>query len=191
MELSTVAVQSNAVPISLSDIQTKVYSILRLGQEVYNSLSAHHCNASAFEIAYWQEHQKLSDTLKTNKALALDLEKAQLKIYYYEQTLIPNYRRAEEEAEEYANSLQLRLEAAQQKRSSSTVRQEGEIDKPQAQFEPVVRENTCLSPVECSRRRREASVDEKDISERDIKKRAMGNQTKLRRVARANLTVST
>ena len=43
-------------------------------QDIYKSLSTHTCSASAFEIAYRQEKQKLRDLLEANKALAFQLD---------------------------------------------------------------------------------------------------------------------
>ena len=79
-------------------------------QDAYNELSQHRCDANAFEIAYWQEHQKLDEALRVNKALGLQLEGAQSTIDHYEQKLIPDSLRAQKDAEQHAISLASKLE---------------------------------------------------------------------------------
>jgi hypothetical protein len=57
----------------MSDARMRIYHILYLAQDAYNPLDTHKCDVSAFQIAYWQEHQKLNEALAANKVLALHL----------------------------------------------------------------------------------------------------------------------
>jgi len=174
-----------------------MYNILCLVQEAYKSVDAHQCDASAFQIAYWQEHQKLNEALEANKALALHLQETQSKVEYYEQTIIPNYHRAEEDAEKYAHSLRSKLEALQQriiiqdlKSPVSPIRQEGDIVGRQARIEQPAGDNS-TSALDSSRKRKVSNEDGPDRSEEDKTSCAKGNRAKSRRITKPNLTIST
>jgi len=152
--------------------------MIYLVQEVHNSLVTHHCSANAFEIAYWQERQKLSEVLEANKALALHLEEAQSRNYYYEYTVIPNYRRIE-------NSLQSKLTAFQKNGSLATNVGQGETTDEQAQVKQVARDNARSSLAEFPSKLKQTSVDGIDIAVENMKKRS--NRMKLRRIAEGYL----
>jgi hypothetical protein len=73
------------------NIQTKLYEALHLLHEVF---SKHQCYSRDFEIAYWQERQKLNELIETNKQLAQQLE---------ERTISAGYRRWEGNLEDVKN----------------------------------------------------------------------------------------
>lgn len=59
----------------------QLYNVFYLVGDVYNALSAHNCDATAFEIAYLQECQKLDEAREANKSLVLQLETLQREIH--------------------------------------------------------------------------------------------------------------
>jgi hypothetical protein len=175
----------------------QIYNILGLVRQAHDSLGGHRCSARAFEIAYWQEHQKLNEALKVNKDLALELEETRSKANHYERVLIPNYIRAEEDAEEYAQSLRSKLEALQQGERmeasgsslSSSANHCGATGEARTQVERVAGDDGS-TPLAVSVKRDRSSEEIMDNLLED-KQRAKGNRLKLRRMAKANLLIST
>ncbi|KEY75276.1 hypothetical protein S7711_11289 [Stachybotrys chartarum IBT 7711] len=55
-------------------IQTKLFEVMHLLQKAYEESSKHRCYSRDFEIAYWQENQKLKEAISANKQLARQLE---------------------------------------------------------------------------------------------------------------------
>ena len=73
------------------NIQTKLYEALHLLHEAF---SKHQCYSRDFEIAYWQERQKINELIEANKRLARQLE---------ERTMSAGYRRWEGDLGEAGN----------------------------------------------------------------------------------------
>ncbi|KAH7304403.1 hypothetical protein B0I35DRAFT_484457 [Stachybotrys elegans] len=71
-------------------IQTKLFEVMHLLQSAYEESSKHRCYSRDFEIAYWQENQKLKEAISANKQLAQQLE---------ERTFGSAYCRPEQNAE--------------------------------------------------------------------------------------------
>ncbi|KAM5347526.1 hypothetical protein ACJZ2D_017218 [Fusarium nematophilum] len=71
---SGVTSESLNTTIEFLSAQKQLYDVLHLLQSTYEMFDKHQCDSRRFEIAFWQENDKLVKAVQVNKALAQQID---------------------------------------------------------------------------------------------------------------------